>query len=357
MKIRRLVNASLRLPACSPEELQLPPETEVTGEALLQFHVNSLLGSGLYAPCPSYRATKKTPLPTRLLLESLVKKPDGVLMEQPLSWSERRGAGHFVATVFAHHYGMTVRRARDKMRHCWKGMRPTCRSNWWLLSQRVAAPGPKQETLEERALRQDIESYGVLLTWQSSWGRKHDVVQQLLAHGVSEKDRTDICRRDPQLQEAFEQFAKWIAVSSKRLGFEKWSAAMELNSATAGQNKVHFHAYMARDWRQWKKGSWGKVSFRLAQMQYDCREPHASCSIIRQNANPTKVLAAGLYYQLAPKRGSIFCSGNCTIAKDTLKQAKASDRNAVLAQGGEWEGVQGALQQPDARCGGNASFR
>ena len=315
-KIRRLVNATLRPPALSPLFEKVPPASEITGELLLQFHAQTLLGSGLFAPCALCRYGVKKPLPTRLLLERLVADGGADLARPPLSWTERRHVGHFVATVYAHHYGTTVRQARQAIKECWQGMSGSCRVNWWLLSQRVAPPGPKPESLRDRAKDQEVETYGALLTWQSKWGRQPDVAQQLFANGVTQEDQCEILRRDPLARQAFEIFADWISATAKHLGFERWSAAMELNSDTAAKNKLHFHAHMARDWRLWKKPTWSKVSFRPARVVFDCHEAHVALSNVRANQNPTEILTSGLYYQPAPEKGSVFSAGNGVVGQD-----------------------------------------
>lgn len=296
-----------RLPVLSVLELHV----------LLQWHAQSILESALYPPEPvRRRLLKKQPLSTRQLLERVARQPLVPLLPAPLNWEQRRDAAHFVAHVYAHHSGETVRASRAMVSRLWKTAPAAVKANVYLVSQRMGKPGPSAEAASSRGGKADRPVFASMFTWQTPHGRRRDAVGQLRHLGLTAAEMAEELVRNQELKDEFENFTAWAAAMVAQAGFDVWAASMELNSTESQVNALHLHLFVSLRWDKFKTPDWVPIAVTPANWLWRGFTPHMRPATLRGNANPNRAIFNGLYYLLAPKTGSIFRAGNREVFKD-----------------------------------------
>ena len=231
----------------------------------------------------------------------------------------RRRIRDRVLSLVSKLYKTTWRTTRDMLN--WQGY---CASdalwgNWQdamdYLGSNFEGSGAESRRIRDGTTK-DPGSYGVMLTWQTMWGRSAGDTKRLFDAGVAIPEIAEACCQDPQLQTAFAEFSKWVAVCSGQVGFEVWQTSMELNSDTAEVNRVHLHAFMCRDWKFFKSFNW--LPRLVEPKEWDWRgiRPHVKLCTGRKSQNPQKSLIPALYYLTFPQVGSVFRDGNRRLGWD-----------------------------------------
>jgi hypothetical protein len=204
----------------------------------------------------------------------------------------------------------------------WRSSTDVDKDNVAFLAAKFGIPskvGPKSQLKKEAPKR----CHGALFTWQTSHGRLRDNLHHLGCLQVSVETQTDLCQHDNVLIVEFNSFVSWLSALAAKLGFHLWTACMELNTNPASKNKLHLHAFVCKHWKHWKQNdAFEPVEILPGEWSWQGFLPHVHVTQLRGNANPQRSFVAGLYYQEAPKLGSIFRDGNCKAFKDPCSVAK-----------------------------------
>jgi hypothetical protein len=319
MKTCRIVNESLMPPRLLPAIDKLPKIEDLTLQTLLQWHAQTQLDSDLHPPVPKRRRLfRKTEPSIREMLETMARNPLVPLIGGKGNWQQRRDAAYFARGMFAQHYGAGVRETQSVCASLWRNAAMVLQNNIWILQQRLGNPVPKAEKTVN-ASDSPRQVHGLLLTWQTSHGRSKDKIQDMQDNGLSINDMVDLCVHDSVLQSEFDTFTNWIDAMCKNVGFDVWSASMELNPRQTGRNKIHLHAYLCLHWKKWnQKGEpYNPIEVRPREWTWVNFCPHIAVARVRSNGSPQRHFVPGLYYQSAPKIGSIFRRSNIEVFKDT----------------------------------------
>lgn len=315
-KIRRIANAGLpRLPL--PRRVRdLPPPESVEIAHIVQMHAHSCLLSGKYGDPESSRVRCCTKRPASVveILERMALKPETAVVEVHMSWEDRRKVGQFIASLYAVHNSLTCHQAREILKKAWNSAKPAVKSNACLLMRQTEHMplDPSEKTTPRPA---NHECYGCILTWQTRWGRGGDALDEFLSRGLHIDDLTELCRTVAPLREAFDEFVIWISQVVQDLGMSFWSCAMELNGTESAVSVVHLHAFVCKNWAAWNSPQFTKVVISPTKLAWNNMVPHPQPTRIGNRQNPQRALMGGLYYQLAPKVGSLFTASNQVLWK------------------------------------------
>jgi len=325
-KMRRTLSAVYGGPRLSST---LPSFDKVTVADLVRHHAAHMWKeSGFPAVLKRKRARVKQPLPKDRLLWALVEDPMRRASGLCPSWTARRDACWFIGSLIKSHLHMPVALARSKAAQLWKDAGSDVKHNAHALFQAFGLP-EKVPLARLAAAEAPQHVIGGMFTWQTSWGRNHDLVGKLLAVGAAFDDIEDIMAHDSEFGCYFDGFMDWISDMCDAHGLECWSACLELNSQDARKARVHAHAYVCRHWKHWGSDTWTPVSITPAQWMWDGVKPHFVSAKVKGNANPQKVLAGGLYYVCAPKLGSVMRQCSLTLYKATSNPpSQASHKSA-----------------------------
>lgn len=316
-KSRRVANELLQPPEVVPQLQRLPILSTLELHLLLQWHCQSCLQSGLWPPeVRRRRCTRKQPMSVRWILERALRDPHTSLLPDPLTWEQRRDTAHFVAHVYAHHSGETVRASRAMVRPLWESGSAAAKANFYLLSKHLGKPGPSCEAMSGRDAKGDRPVFGGLFTWQTPHGRKRDAICELRDLGLTVSEMAAELVANPGLKDEFANFTTWAKAMVSQAGFDVWSASMELNSVESDSNIVHLHLYIALRWDKFRTPEWEPITVVPANWIWRGFTPHFRPAGVRSNMNPGRIFFNGLYYLLAPKTGSIFRDGNREVFKD-----------------------------------------
>lgn len=330
-KIRRIANAGLpRLPL--PRKVRdLPTPEAVEIAHIVQMHAHSCLLSGKYGDpdASRVRCCTKRPSSTVEILERITLKPDVAVVELDMSWEDRRKVGQFVASLYAIHTKISCHQAREILKRAWNEASSAVKSNACLLMRQTEhlPPAPLEDGTRKPSSH---ECYGCILTWQTRWGRGGDVLDEFVSRGLRMDDLTELCRTLAPLKDAFDEFVTWIAeevVPALRMTY--WSCAMELNSTESSVARVHLHTFVCKNWSFWGSPNFTKAVITPVKLVYNHMVPHPQPTRLGNRQNPQRALMGGLYYQLAPKIGSLFTASN-------MKPWKARPRWAFEVKRGQW---------------------
>lgn len=316
-KARKLGSDILKPPRMSGVLQKLPPLSELQVHTLLQWHAQTVLDTELFQPqLKRVRLRGKHRPPERDLIERLAADAS-VPAGPPRSWEERRRASQFVANVLAHYTGDSVRRCREQSARMWKAADLVVKANAYVLMEIAGAPGPSgavdPELKEPRRM-----ILGGLLTWQSAHGRGADRVNGMFRMGLSVTQVSEACELDSSLQAEFKAFSTWISAKVEHCGLDLWTCCMELNTEEAATNRLHFHAFVCLHWKKWKQGPdvFAPIEYIPSDWLWQGFHPHMTAARLRGHQNPYKTFGQALYYEAAPKIGSIFRAGNVTVFKE-----------------------------------------
>lgn len=303
---------------------RLPAQSVLELHVLLQWHAQSCLDSGLHPPEPRMRRlTRKQPMSTRRLIERVARDPLARLLPSPLSWEQRRDTAHYAAHVYAHHSGETVRASRAIVARLWEAAAAEAKANFYLISQRLGKPGPSAEAIAGRGGKADRPVFAGLFTWQTSHGRKRDAVGELRRMRLSAAEMAEELVSNRLLEDEFANFTAWAAAMCSQEGFDVWTACMELNSTESQANALHLHLFVALRWDKFKTPDWVPIAVRPSNWLWRGFTPHFKPTNLKANANPSRATFNGMYYNLAPKIGSIFRDGNREVWKDGAAACRA----------------------------------
>ena len=315
-KIRRIANTGLpRLPL--PRRVRdLPPLETLQVSHIVQRHAHMCMLSGKYGKPVANRVRYRTKRPVSVveLLEHITLNPESAVVEKELSWEQRRRAGQFTARVYAQYSSVSVRQARDMLRHQWNIAPPGVKINACVLMDQTE-PLPLDAPEASAPKCTVCECYGCILTWQTLWGRRDDELAEYFAKNMHIDDLTDLCRTLVPLKQAFDDFVVFVSDLLMVLGMCFFSCDMELNAVDAATAKVHLHAFLCMNWADWNSPQFTKAVISPAKLQYQGMVPHPRPSRIPNRANPARALQGGLYYQLCPKIGSLFTASNLVLWK------------------------------------------
>lgn len=318
-KARRISNCMLKPPRVAPHVDKLPPVKELQVHTLLQWHAQSLLDSDLYPPQPQRRRVvgKQVP-PARSLLERLAQDASVPSGHVDVGWMQRRLASHFCSNVLAHHTGESVRMCRREMTRMWKDASDTVKANAHHLNCAVGLPGPgdARDLTHGEPTRFFV---GALLTWQSRHGRVADRVADMFRMNLTSDQVAEACALDPLMCAEFRSFVDWIRARIDKCGLDLFTCSMEVNSESADKNRLHYHAFVCVHWKKWKQGVTVFQPVEMVPQDWIWQgfKPHAQITRMRGNVNPYRLFVNALYYQSAPKIGTVFREGNCEVFKDS----------------------------------------
>ena len=328
-KVRRIVNRGLVPRAAVGNVPVLPPLDEAKAEHIVQRHAHVCLVSGKYGDPFHVRRRRrgKQKECTADCLVRLVNSPTMPVTSAAATWVEKRKASQWLARVYAQLYKQGVRASRKRVRDMWATASETVKSNAiFLRTQTEHLPlEPPPQLCADAAV---IECRGCLVTWQTRWGRSSDIVGDLLARGLNVDEMVEVCRTSEALATYFDGFVSFVAAAAEKIGMKFYSCAMELNKEDAATNKVHLHAFMCINWKNWGQKPLEPLSVRRVGLTFDECIPDVRVTRVHNRANPAKLFQQGLYYQLCPKIGSVFRTCNLRLWQDDL--LTASQKTWVL---------------------------
>lgn len=261
------------------------------------------------------RHRAKAPMSNGQLLHRVVKDPFKPVVDQEIDWKARRDAQDFMAGVMSFVTGKGITTCRADVRAVWNLTSMGVKSNAHVLLLRFGKPNLDQRCkhIQEETT---LETYGVLLTWQTNWGRSEDFVGCMLDVGVAQVDLEHVCRNNASFQQYFDEFSLFVQTEAERYGFDVHATSLELNAEGSETNKVHLHAYVCRHWKHWKQAGWEQRLFRKTWWTFGDYVPDARVVSLRHKANPVRALTTGIYYVIAPKIGSVFRRSSVALWKE-----------------------------------------
>jgi hypothetical protein len=282
---------------------------------LLQKYAAILLETIKGRDAKRQRLRSKSPMSKSDFLKRILRDPFTPVVVVDLTWETRRLGQDFMSRVLSVVTNQTARKCRNIIRPIWNNTSDVIKQNAYSVmlqfgKPEVDRPGPKVEEPPDEVL-------GVLITWQTKWGRSSDFVGRLLEAGVSLGELEEVCRGNASLTQYFDDFSVFVEQQTEKYRFSVFACSLELNSETSGVNKVHLHAYVCVNWKLWKQPEWSKRLFNTKWWTYQDEVPHVVYTNIRPNANPVRTLSSGAYYVVAPKIGSVFRRCNLRMWKDT----------------------------------------
>jgi hypothetical protein len=251
------------------------------------------------------------------LLKQLVKNPTEVITACPIDWVCKRKLNCFVAHVTAAPFGLRVLPCRKIIKELWLHISQAELQNWKLIETTFGVPSLTAEK-SDNVLEESIEMYGGLFTWHSLLARHSDLITRMITACCDINEIAELAATDVELAREWHCFCSWADALGEKLGFEYRAMCMELCSQEASKAKVHFHLYLARDWRKWRSAEYGPIVVKRERVRYMNFDPHIRKANLRNANNPTKVLTAGLWYVLAPKIGSVFRYSKYSLFKDHI---------------------------------------
>ncbi len=303
-KRRRVSNESILPPLVSSKSL--PEFVDLQPGTLLSLQARQLLSTGRYhSRAVRTRLRGKTPLDDHAVLDAIMRDPAKELVPEPLTWQTRRDARFRLARMFASQYGVSVRAGVRKMVQLAAEVSDEVLRNALLLSSRFEPEKVERDGTDDQPSEVQY-AIGGLFTWHTMIGRRRDNVKELLDKGLRTLEIGELLQTDPEMQKHFADFCKFIDDMCQRVGFDIWSASMEMNSDSASKAVVHLHAYCCRHWKNWKRKSLDTRSVVREHWKFGGMVPHFNPANVRNNMNPQRPLSQGIYYELCPKIGSVF---------------------------------------------------
>jgi hypothetical protein len=205
--------------------------------------------------------------------------------------------------------------ARAEIKEVWQNVTDEALQNWKMVQDTFGWPKLKSPSKDETE-EVEIELYGGCFTWHSLLARSTGTVARLIAAGVGTGEIAEIAAGEPELQREWFCFKNWLDALGEHLGFECRAMCVEMCMPDAQKAKIHYHCYLARDWKKWRTPAWAPIKVKKAEFEYMNFTPHISKANLRGAANPKNLITGGLWYCLAPKLGSIFRFSTHQLYKD-----------------------------------------
>ena len=328
----------------TPTMTQLTPEWEDSSleplnllrRALREHHPE------LYVPLPGCgrRVKAKCAPPLGRLLRDLQAKPLS-LQSKRLCRRERQQAVDEFTRRYASASEHQFNDIRNEAHGIFCKMSPAEKAAWHVVSQ-VAAfmyehrPGCKRQLKgapdastilpsdntpgEQQAVASSFLAYGMLLTWNVTFGLEDPAVQAIVQQETDPDRLLAALKAMPHHRWFFDAFVSRTQALSQELGLASWAACMELSGQAATLGRVHLHAFLGPGMR--RNSGFGasglqKVTVQMQSLRWHGRLPDVSLMQVGRRRAPELSIAGGMCYVLACKEGSMFRMGSVEPFKDS----------------------------------------